>query len=1244
MSGAFVVSSPQPLTGIDILDVTTNGYRWYFPAGEPRELTWSVSSSLWTHPILQSTETQDDFKKVFGNISEFINIQFNFIGYVERANGLTGYENAYLSGSDLNITYAYNGTTSSGARLNDGKFDSNAKTAFCYFPDLDYNVQYLGAAGDTFLNYNNQLLATATFESKTSTFALLLHEVLHGLGLKHPHDSGGTGRPTYRSLEIPYADRQWISVMSYDRHENGGDGAYTGSQPIGPMLLDAIALQYLYGESSFNSGNTSYDLSRYLGNYYNCQWDASGTDLLDAGNLPYGVVIELDGGQLSNGTNFHHVGFITTFLDRLSLPFSNPDKWTWLWGEYENANGSAYVDFISGNDLDNLINGGAGDDYLSGGAGNDRFDFDPSLRGGNDTFVGGPGDDIYVVDSIGDLIQENAYEGVDTVFTGISYSIWNTELENIKTFSGQVFAVSFSGNDWSNILEGGAGNDSLWGYGGSDTLIGSAGNDLINGGAGADTVKFTGAKSDYKITQDASGVLTVLDNTASRDGTDKLSGVEFLSFSDGIIAAPNGSAPTVTTFSPSDEAAGVAIGANVVVTFNEAIQRGTGSITLKTSAGSVVATYDAATSSNLSISGSTLTVNPTADLSSSTGYKVEFAAGTIKDIAGNNYAGVSDYNFTTGAAPDITPPTIAITSNQSSLGVSQTATINFAISESVSDFAVGDITYSGGILSNFAGSGTSYSATFTPTVNSKINGVIGVASNKFSDAAGNFNVDGSDANNTVSMTVNTVPTDTTPPTIAISSSQSSLSVGQTATLSFAISESVSDFVAGDVTVSGGTLSNFSGSGTSYTATFTPTVNSKINGSVSVSNGKFSDAAGNFNVDGSDANNTITMTVNTVVGPNAKPTAASSTLTTPEDTALIFIANSFAFKDSDPSDSLQAISITALPTKGTLKLSGASVSVNQSISVADIVAGKLAFTPVADANGSAYAKVGFKVSDGKDLSTSAYYLTVNITAVNDAPTVAKPITTPLSLIEGKAFSFSLPSGTFKDVDDKVLTYSATGLLAGMVIDPKTGKISGSPGYSAADVESNTVTIKVTDKAGLSTSTPLTIKVTNTPAITGTTKGDNFVAGAGADSMSGGNANDTLSGGAGNDTLVGGAGTDVLTGGDGADWFVFDTSLGTSNIDSIKDFATGTDKTVLSAKVFSKFTGSSTGSAITAGNLVVGAGTTAVAKDNDDYLIYDTTSDLLYYDKDGSGSGAPVAFVKIELTGTVAPAFGDFLVVS
>jgi Ca2+-binding RTX toxin-like protein len=165
--------------------------------------------------------------------------------------------------------------------------------------------------------------------------------------------------------------------------------------------------------------------------------------------------------------------------------------------------------------------------------------------------------------------------------------------------------------------------------------------------------------------------------------------------------------------------------------------------------------------------------------------------------------------------------------------------------------------------------------------------------------------------------------------------------------------------------------------------------------------------------------------------------------------------------------------------------------------------------------------------------------------------------------------------------------------------------------------------------------------------GSTKGDSIVAGAGADSISGDAGNDTLSGGAGSDTLVGGAGNDVLTGGDGADRFGFDTILGVSNRDTIKDFLPGTDKIALSAKIFSKFTGitgTSTEIAIMEESFVVGAGATAKAGDTNDYLIYDTKTGLLHYDADGNGRGASVAFAKVELTGIGAVAFGDFLVVA
>jgi serralysin len=126
------------------------------------------------------------------------------------------------------------------------------------------------------------------------------------------------------------------------------------------------------------------------------------------------------------------------------------------------------------------------------------------------------------------------------------------------------------------------------------------------------------------------------------------------------ITIADTTAPTVTAFNPSDEAAGIAIGSNIVLTFNEVIAKGTGNILLKTSAGTTVATYDAVKSTDLSISGNTLTINPTADLAYSTGYKVEFAAGTIKDLAGNSYAGTTSYNFTTAnGVPVATSATVS---------------------------------------------------------------------------------------------------------------------------------------------------------------------------------------------------------------------------------------------------------------------------------------------------------------------------------------------------------------------------------------------------------------------------------------------------------------------------------------------------------------------------------------------------------------------------------------------------------
>ena len=132
-------------------------------------------------------------------------------------------------------------------------------------------------------------------------------------------------------------------------------------------------------------------------------------------------------------------------------------------------------------------------------------------------------------------------------------------------------------------------------------------------------------------------------------GEDGLRGSYGFNSTNGPSLVGDTTAPTVESFSPADDATGVAPGTDVVVTFSETIERGTGQITLKTAAGQVVEAYDAATSARLGISGSTLTLDPTLDLVPGLSYVVEIAAGSVRDRAGNDYAGTTGYGFEAAA-------------------------------------------------------------------------------------------------------------------------------------------------------------------------------------------------------------------------------------------------------------------------------------------------------------------------------------------------------------------------------------------------------------------------------------------------------------------------------------------------------------------------------------------------------------------------------------------------------------------
>ena len=130
--------------------------------------------------------------------------------------------------------------------------------------------------------------------------------------------------------------------------------------------------------------------------------------------------------------------------------------------------------------------------------------------------------------------------------------------------------------------------------------------------------------------------------------------------------------------------------------------------------------------------------------------------------------------------------------------------------------------------------------------------------------------------------------------------------------------------------------------------------------------------------------------------NAVPTASDRTVTTNEDTDYTFAAANFNFADTDSGDALSSVKIVTLPApgKGTLELDGSAIAaadLPKTVTKADIDAGKLTYTPPANANGSGYASFTFKVDDGTDDSASAYTLTLDVTALNDPATGTPTIT-------------------------------------------------------------------------------------------------------------------------------------------------------------------------------------------------------------------------------------------------------------
>lgn len=158
----------------------------------------------------------------------------------------------------------------------------------------------------------------------------------------------------------------YATVMSY---QDDFDWNLRAWDPGTPMILDVLALQYVYGKNmATNAGDNTYTLGR--SDFYQTYWDAGGVDTLTASTQSEGWLVMLPNQTLSSLVDTK-IGLASPLAD---LSYVAPTSLIWFAGDYENAVGSNFNDALIGSDSANYLIGNAGNDLLRGMAGNDVLD------------------------------------------------------------------------------------------------------------------------------------------------------------------------------------------------------------------------------------------------------------------------------------------------------------------------------------------------------------------------------------------------------------------------------------------------------------------------------------------------------------------------------------------------------------------------------------------------------------------------------------------------------------------------------------------------------------------------------------------------------------------------------------------------------------------------------------------------------------------------------------------------------